>query len=506
MIARYRFYVSVLALALVFAGCGDDSVDADQNQNNENGDEYVPPLEDLDTLMAGAPKNDEIPGMSKADAVYPAQHTELIELQSPVKSQGARGVCSIFSTVALMEHLYIKEGTIENPDFSEQYVQWSAKFEVGSFPNTGGSSARSNLQAISQYGAVEEDVWPYEPNGWDSSDDPECEGDSKPTRCYTNGEPPAEAEQAQKWKLPSGRWVSTRPDDIKHVIHDREMAVVVGLTFFYQSWNHGGSPLPTSKEFSRKGYVPYPNEVDKEKSLENRAGHSILLVGWDDDLEVHRLDEEGEPMYDDNGDPVIDKGFFIFKNSWGTGSFGTDNPFPNGYGYISMDYVEEYGSAYMSDIPTVETPEEICGDGIDNSGNDLIDCEDSACDGHPTCEETSDTASYTNDQSTPIPDNDTNGIASQIEVTDSGPLASISVNVDITHTYRGDVSVILESPSGDIAILKETGSDSEDNIVETFVVDEFEGLEASGTWTLYVSDEARYDEGTLNEWGMELAF
>ncbi len=94
-----------------------------------------------------------------------------MELQSPVKSQGSRGVCSIFSTVALMEHLYLKEGTLADPDFSEQYLQWSAKFEVGSFPNTSGSNANSNLRAINRFGIVDEQAWPYESQPWKSGDD-----------------------------------------------------------------------------------------------------------------------------------------------------------------------------------------------------------------------------------------------------------------------------------------------------------------------------------------------
>ena len=93
----------------------------------------------------------------------------------------------------LMEHLYISEGTIASPDFSEQFLQWSAKSELGSFPNTGGSSARSNIQALNQYGTVLESDWAYESSPWGTSDDAACTGDSQPTHCYTNGEPPAEA-------------------------------------------------------------------------------------------------------------------------------------------------------------------------------------------------------------------------------------------------------------------------------------------------------------------------
>lgn len=35
-----------------------------------------------------------------------------------------------------MEHLYIKEGTITDPDVSEQYQQWSTKFLLKVFTHT----------------------------------------------------------------------------------------------------------------------------------------------------------------------------------------------------------------------------------------------------------------------------------------------------------------------------------------------------------------------------------
>src|SRR5690606_4833236 len=161
---------------------------------------------DYETLFAGAPANDLLPDENKADAIYPAQFSDPIQWDTPVKSQGSRGVCSIFSTVALMEHLYNKEGTLQDPDFSEQYLQWSVKFQVNSFPNSEGSNAYYNLRAISEYGIVEEAVDPYEPFPWGVADDPACDGsDAQPTRCYTNGEPSAEALAARKYKLPRGR-------------------------------------------------------------------------------------------------------------------------------------------------------------------------------------------------------------------------------------------------------------------------------------------------------------
>jgi len=499
-----RFYLLGLVFALSLSACADDSVDASFDDNEGI---ISPPLTPRDTLLEGAPDNSLLPTEGKADAVYPPKFEDLVVLQSPVRNQGGRGVCSIFSTVGLMEHLYIKEGTYLTPDFSEQYLQWSAKFEVGSFKNTEGSTGQSNLDAITRFGVVEEDAWPYESSPWSTANDPECTGESRPTKCYTNGEPPEEAKSAEKFTLPAGRWLSTRTDDIKAYMTEHGQAVIVGLDFFYQSWNHGGSPLKVNSGYSRKGYVLYPNADDKTESLKSRAGHSILLVGWDDTFEVERLDKDGNIMLDEEGNPLTEKGFFIFKNSWGTGSFGSENPNGKGYGYISAKYIQEYGSARVASMPVLEPRVEICGDGIDNDNNGLADCEDNACAESPACLEDSNTQVYTNSDAVEIPDNDIDGIVSSIEIADSGAIAEFSVTLDITHTFQGDLDIMLAHPNGnDIVILQESGNTSGAFEKRTYVLEDFAGLEAQGTWELYIWDEFKYDAGTLNEWSIEVTY
>ena len=48
-------------------------------------------------------------------------------------------MCSIFAATAMVENLYLKAGMpIAEADFSEQYMQWSVKNQVGSFRNTEG--------------------------------------------------------------------------------------------------------------------------------------------------------------------------------------------------------------------------------------------------------------------------------------------------------------------------------------------------------------------------------
>ncbi len=495
---RTRFSAALLA-ASVLGGCAATEGGYDGELDND------PPLADVDELLEGAPDGATLPDESKADAQYPVLYTKPIEWQSPVKSQGSRGVCSIFSTVALMEHLYIKEGTLPNPDFSEQYLQWSAKVQVGSFPHTSGSNANSNLRAIHEYGIVAEADDPYETFQWSTANDSECEGEDMPTKCYTNGDPSEEARAARKYFLPRGRWLSNRRRSIKAHMTEKEQGAIVGLTFFYQSWNHRRSDLPTNRDYWNKGYVLYPNAKDQELSLEKRAGHSIELVGWDDELEVPTVDEEGNTVVDENGEPVMEKGFFIFKNSWGTGSFGKDNPHGDGYGFISMRYVEEYGSVYISDLPTVELPDEVCGDGIDNDMNGDTDCDDAACANTFECA-AGDTEVVTFASAAgalAIPDNDPVGVASEITVDRQGTVLALDVAVNITHTYRGDLQVTLYR-GDDAIVLHDRQGGGQDNLQQSFRVESFDGSEMSGTWRLKVTDNAGADTGELVGWSLDI--
>ncbi len=466
----------------------------------QTDDGEAPELANVDVLLAGAPDKADLPD-EKTDQIPPRQF-DLVQLQSPVRNQARRGVCSIFATVALMEHLYVKEGTYPNPDFSEQYLQWSVKNEVGDFTNTEGSSASSNMEAISRFGIVEERFWPYDTFRWSTSNDPECTGgENLPLRCYTNGEPPQAARDAQKWKLPAGRWVSSRTNSIKAFMVNKYQGVIVGGTFFYQAWNHGASTLPVRADYKRRGYVLYPNAKDREESLKKRAGHAFLLVGWDDDLEVQAVDETGALAVDGQGNPVMQKGFFLFKNSWGTGSFGVENPKGDGYGWIQYQYVEEL-SAVASDVPKIEPqPQpENCTNAKDDDLDTKTDCDDPDCAADAACQ--GERLEYTSSQAVSIPDNDATGVESAIEVSLDAVIAALDVTVDISHTYRGDLEIRLSHPDGTDTQVLAADASSGDDIKQTFPVAAFNGKRSQGAWKLKIIDHAAQDTGRLNSWGL----
>jgi hypothetical protein len=455
-------------------------------------------------INEGAPDNDSLPDDNKADAQYPATYELPAFEQSPVKSQGSRGTCSIFAAQAIVENLYLKAGMPPaEVDFSEQYMQWSTKRQVGSFPNTEGSNVDSNLQGVVRFGGVKEAAWPYETFAWSEANDPACNGgENLPTKCYTNGEPPQTALDAPKYKLPQSRWVNT--NSIKAHLTTKKSGVGVGMTFFYQSWNHRKSTLPIDSELWRKGIVTYPNAKDKQVSLEQRAGHAIVIIGWDDNMEVTMRDEAGSPVLDANGNPRKEKGFWLFKNSWGAASFGVEHSYGAGYGWLSMQYVREYGSAVVAEVPSLAPPAEVCDDAAmaDEDGDGKANCDDSDCAMHPSCSSGGTAHTFSATPNASIPDNSPTGVSSTIDVSATGDIADVKVTTDITHTYRGDLKVTLTHGSTSTVIFNRTGG-SADDLKQTFAVTGFTGS-VSGAWTLKVEDAARLDTGTLNSWTLEV--
>lgn len=105
-----------------------------------------------------------------------------------------------------------------------------------------------------------------------------------------------------------------------------------------------------------------------------------------------------------------------------------------------------------------------------------------------------------------IPDNNTNGITSTIVVNGQGTIADLTVSLGITHTWRGDLSVQLVSPSGTTAVLHNRSGQSADDLVLSNVdVSAFDGESASGAWRLVVRDLAAQDVGTLDGWSIAVS-
>ncbi|MEZ4361050.1 MAG: S8 family serine peptidase [Kofleriaceae bacterium] len=105
----------------------------------------------------------------------------------------------------------------------------------------------------------------------------------------------------------------------------------------------------------------------------------------------------------------------------------------------------------------------------------------------------------------PIPSGPPTGINSVITVTQPMLLAEVQVEVNITHTWIGDLLVTLRSPEGTTVVLHNRSGGSADNIHQTYVLPtQYTGQQAAGDWTLHVDDNFSADVGTLDSWTLHL--
>ncbi|MER7719153.1 M4 family metallopeptidase [Streptomyces flaveolus] len=77
--------------------------------------------------------------------------------------------------------------------------------------------------------------------------------------------------------------------------------------------------------------------------------------------------------------------------------------------------------------------------------------------------------------------------------------SNLQVGVDIVHTWRGDLQIDLVAPDGSTYRLKNSGTDSADDVHETYTVNASSET-ANGTWKLRVQDLGRVDTGYIDAW------
>ncbi len=107
-----------------------------------------------------------------------------------------------------------------------------------------------------------------------------------------------------------------------------------------------------------------------------------------------------------------------------------------------------------------------------------------------------------------IPDNNTTGITSTINVANSQTVTSVSVTVGITHTFQGDLEVALIGPDNTTVLLHNLTGAGADNINTTYnittrsaqALSAFTAKNTAGAWKLRVRDLGAADTGTLNSW------
>ncbi|OKK21052.1 Leupeptin-inactivating enzyme 1 [Streptomyces sp. CB00455] len=110
--------------------------------------------------------------------------------------------------------------------------------------------------------------------------------------------------------------------------------------------------------------------------------------------------------------------------------------------------------------------------------------------------------SFENTADVNVPDSPAAAVTSPITVSGvaGNAPATTKVDVNIVHTYRGDLVVNLIAPDGTAYLLKNSSSsDSADNVIATYTVNASSEV-ANGVWKLQVKDVAAQDVGYINSW------
>ncbi|MBV1909801.1 MAG: S8 family serine peptidase [Kangiellaceae bacterium] len=100
-----------------------------------------------------------------------------------------------------------------------------------------------------------------------------------------------------------------------------------------------------------------------------------------------------------------------------------------------------------------------------------------------------------------IPDNNGTGIESPISVSRTGNSGTVTVNVNIVHTWIGDLIVDLIHPDGTVYNLHNRTGSSTDNINQDYSVN-VGSKDSAGTWDLRVRDLANADTGHIDSWSV----
>lgn len=131
---------------------------------------------------------------------------------------------------------------------------------------------------------------------------------------------------------------------------------------------------------------------------------------------------------------------------------------------------------------------------------------------------------YTNNNVTAIPDGSNSFSTSSINVPDNVIISDVNVGVNITHSYVGDLALVIASPGGTQVLLWQGQCGSANNINAIFDnsgsqpacgptvgnilplgdLTQINGQSSQGQWTLGFRDVSSPDSGTLNSWSVQI--
>lgn len=104
-----------------------------------------------------------------------------------------------------------------------------------------------------------------------------------------------------------------------------------------------------------------------------------------------------------------------------------------------------------------------------------------------------------------IPDNNTAGVTRSVTVSQGFKVEKVELVMNVTHTYIGDLQIVITSPSGTQSIVSAVRGDPTDNLAGYIFLSRRHWDElAAGTWSINVSDRAATDAGTWTNYTLNL--
>ena len=109
-----------------------------------------------------------------------------------------------------------------------------------------------------------------------------------------------------------------------------------------------------------------------------------------------------------------------------------------------------------------------------------------------------------------IPDANPVGVSSAIPIAESGTVSRLKVGIHITHTYIGDLQVVLQAPQGRRAVLHAQLGGGQADLIKTYdsatpgELASLIGQPIQGNWMLSVVDRLAQDVGVLRSWSLEI--
>lgn len=273
--------------------------------------------------------------------------------------------------------------------------------------------------------------------------------------------------------------------------------------------------VSSSGQFTLKPYTATTGSLLKVSSPKYRSGQYLLLenrtrTGFDSDLPgegllVWKVDESADMFAPEKPALLLvqadGRRQLQTPNDWNTGDAG--DPFP--------------GSSNRTNLTEKGVISTSFPDG-DDSGVQINNIVRTVGSGDISLEikfsgDTQVTSEIIRKKTSPdimIPDNDTAGIVSNIQIDKDGLVRQLAVSVDITHSYVGDLKIDLVSPDGQLINLQSQAGGSADNLIKTWSSTNHEGLahligkQSSGEWNIRVADFAGSDVGKLKSWELAL--